>query len=82
MVNNEIIELRSALSDALQTIEKLTAQIAWFQRQLFGAKSEKFVPVPEGTALLPGFEATPEAVPSEPAQHIESHERKPREKFG
>ena len=82
MVNNEIIELRSALSDALQTIEKLTAQIAWFQRQLFGAKSDKFLPVPEGTALLPGFEATPEAVPSEPAQHVESHERKPREKFG
>jgi len=63
-------------------VEKLTAQIAWFQRQLFGAKSEKFVPVPEGTALLPGFEAAPEAAPVEPAQHVESHERKPREKFG
>ncbi len=65
-----------------EIIEKLTVQIAWFQRQLFGAKSEKFVPVPEGTALLPGFEATPEAVPSEPAQYVESHGRKPREKFG
>ena len=82
MVNNEIIELRSALSDVLQTIEKLSAQIAWFQRQLFGAKSEKFVLVPEGTALLPGFEAAPEAVPAEPARYVESHERKPREKFG
>ena len=63
-------------------VEKLTLQVAWFQRQLFGAKSEKFVPVPEGTALLPGFEAAPEAAPVEPAQHVESHERKPREKFG
>lgn len=82
MINNEIIELRNALDDALKTIEKLTAQIAWFQRQLFGAKSEKFVSMPENTPLLPGFEATPEAVAVEPAQHVEAHERKPREKFG
>lgn len=63
-------------------IEKLTAQITWFQRQLFGAKSEKLVPMPENTPLLPGFEPAQEAIAVEPAQRVEAHERKPREQFG
>ena len=88
MMNDEISELKIALQSALEQIkiltaqiEQLTAQLAWFQRQLFGAKSEKFVPLPDDAPSLPGLESEAQSEPPDP-QHIEAHDRKAREKFG
>ena len=62
-------------------IAELKHQLAWFKRQLFGAKSEKLIPSEDDSPQLPGFEA---AAPSEapPAQTVKTHERKVREKSG
>jgi len=84
MIENAKIELAEALEIIRQqsaTIEQLTAQLAWFQRQLFGAKAEKFVALPDDAPSLPGLESEAPSEPPEP-QHIEAHERKVREKFG
>jgi len=66
----------SAQNQTLSTqLEKLSAQVAWFQNQLFGQKSERrFVPEnPE--QLLLGQQMQVESVPA-PTQTIKEHERK------
>jgi len=81
MSENIIRQLTIQNEKLTAQIEKLTAQPAWFQRQLFGAKSEKFVALSNDVPPLPGFESAVE--PEAPVkQRIEAHERKTREKFG
>jgi transposase len=56
----------------------LEEQVAWFQRQLFGKRSEKVVPVDDKQLYLPGFEPPAE----EPAreQEVKGHKRRIRKK--
>lgn len=77
MVINEI----KSLDEAKEIITDLQHQIDWLKRQLFGTKSEKIMPSPDDTTMLPGFESSS---PSEPekTQRVEAHERKKREKNG
>ena len=57
-------------------IKKLGEQLAWFQRQIFGHKSERFTEFPGQTDLLPGLELpAPEEPPSEPVR-VPAHTRK------
>ena len=63
-------------------IEALRAQIEWFKRQLFGQKSERYVPQPDGLQmhlgeLMPVAPAAPEA-----EQEVPAHKRrKPKSDF-
>ena len=42
-----------------QKVTELTEQLAWFKRQLFGAKSEKLVTIDNDAPALPGFDTDP-----------------------
>ena len=63
-------------------IEALRAQIEWFKRQLFGQKSERYVPQPDGLQMhlgefMPVAPAAPQA-----EQEVPAHKRrKPRSDF-
>jgi hypothetical protein len=61
ITDRETAEIITALT---AQIEELKLQLAWFKRQLFGAKSEKMIPIDTDIPSLPGFE--PESQP-EPA---------------
>lgn len=55
----------------------LRRQVAWFQRQIFGQKSERRHPEPEGTqgSLGESFAAVPEVTPLNKKSKIAAHER-------
>lgn len=56
----------------------LRRQVAWFQRQIFGQKSERRVPVPDGMqgSLGESFDALPDTPSANKTTRIDSHERK------
>ena len=55
----------------------LRRQVAWFQRQIFGQKSERRLPEQDGVQGTLGelFDAVPEVVPPKPKTRVASHER-------
>lgn len=55
----------------------LRRQIAWFQRQIFGQKSERRIPVSEGMqgSLGESFAVIPEVLPENKKTQVEAHER-------
>ena len=55
----------------------LRRQVAWFQRQIFGQKSERRLPEPDGVqgSLGETFDAIPEATPAGKKTRIAAHER-------
>ena len=59
-------------------VEGLKQRIAWFERQLFGQKSERFVPTEElpGQLMLAFDPEHTQAVDESVRQVIEAHERK------
>jgi len=65
----EVEELKGDNARLRAEVELLNEQLAWFRRQVFGRKSERFVDMPGGMDLLPGLEVeeavepTPEPVP-------------------
>lgn len=76
----EIITLKSENAALKKQNAKLESENAWLKRQIFGAKSERLLPVADQSGLLPGFEETSESeVPAE-SQTIAEHTRKIREK--
>jgi transposase len=62
----------------LEHIARLEQRIAWFERQLFGEKSERrhLAPPPEQLALGEGLGGA--APPVEPAQEVAAHQRRRR----
>jgi transposase len=60
----------------------LRRQVAWFQRQIFGRKSERRLPEPEGVqgTLGESFAAVPEAAPPNSKSRIAAHEREHKAK--
>jgi hypothetical protein len=73
----------SALLDAKEReIIRLRRQIAWFQRQIFGQKSERRMPEPEGVqgTLGEAFNVVPDDVAPARKTRIAAHERAPRNK--
>lgn len=74
----------SALLDAKEReIIRLRRQVAWFQRQIFGQKSERRMPEPEGVqgTLGEAFDVVPDnvAAPTKKTR-IAAHERAPKNK--
>jgi transposase len=60
----------------------LRRQLAWFQRQIFGQKSERRLPGPEGVqgSLGASFDAIPEVLPEPKRSRVEAHERQHKPK--
>ena len=63
-------------------VTQLRRQIAWFQRQIFGQKSERRVLDPEGVqgSLGESFDAIPNALPENKKTRVEAHERQHKPK--
>ena len=77
----ELIELVSKQGHEIvkqeHEILNLRRQVAWFQRQIFGQKSERRLPELEGGqgTLGEAFDAVPDVVPPKPKTRVASHER-------
>ncbi len=68
--------------------DELKRQVAWFKRQVFGRKSERFAPLPDaqqmhlGEVLGQEVAASPEAAQDNRTQTVPAHQRrKPRSNF-
>ena len=70
----ELIEL---VSKQEHEIVNLRRQVAWFQRQIFGQKSERRLPEADGVQGTLGepFDAVPDVVPPNKQTRVASHER-------
>ena len=70
----QLIEL---VSQQGHEIVNLRRQVAWFQRQIFGQKSEKRLPEPDGVqgTLGESFDAVPEVVPPNKKTLVAGHTR-------
>ena len=77
----ELIELVSKQESEIvkqeHEIVNLRRQVAWFQRQIFGQKSEQRLPEPDGVQgpLGEPFDAVPEVVPPNKKTRVASHTR-------
>ena len=78
----EIIALKSENATLKNQNAKFEYENAWLKRQIFGSKSERFLPGADQSGLLPGFEETSESEISAELQTIAEHTRKVREKNG
>lgn len=75
-------EMRALLDAKEREIIRLRRQVAWFQRQIFGQKSERRLPEPEGVqgTLGEAFDVVPEDVAPAEKTRIAAHEREPKNK--
>ena len=73
MAPAELIEL---IGKQEHEIVNLRRQVAWFQRQIFGQKSERRLPELEGVQGTLGepFDAVPDVVPPNKKTRVASHE--------
>ena len=69
-------EAQIVIWNQAEKIEKLSLELAWLKRQIFGSRAERFLPVGEETPPLPGLEPSvePENHP-ETVQTVSAHER-------
>ena len=74
-----LAEARNAIRDLAEENEKLSNELAWFRRQLFGSKTEHYIPRDDTPSLFPE-EMSPESPKEVPTATVAEHERKvPRE---
>lgn len=75
-------EMSALLAAKEREIIRLRRQVAWFQRQIFGQKSERQMPEPEGVqgTLGEAFEVVPDDAAPAKKTNIAAHEREPRSK--
>jgi transposase len=71
------VEITNLLDTKDREIVHLRRQVAWFQRQIFGQKSERRLPEPEGVQGTLGetFEALPDELAPNKKIRIAGHER-------
>ena len=83
LASSQLIEL---VGKQEREIVNLRRQVAWFQRQIFGQKSERRVPVPDGIqgSLGETFDALPDTSPPNKKTRVDGHEResKPKRPMG
>lgn len=75
----DVAELRNFVQSQAETIAALRHQVEWFRRQIFGQKSERFVPdAGSGQLALSEeiTEATADRTQSEPSKVITAHTRR------
>lgn len=69
-------ELKVANARLQEELRVLAEQLAWFKRQVFGQKSERFVDIPDATDVLPGL-VLEEATTTEPEPiDVPAHKRR------
>ena len=52
-----LAEARDAIRDLAEEIEKLSNELAWFKRQMFGSKTEHYIPEDNTPSLFPEEES-------------------------
>ena len=70
-------EARHAIRDLAEENEKLSNELAWFRRQMFGSKTEHYIPEDETPSLFP--EEEEEAPIGKAPQKVSEHERRVRQ---
>jgi transposase len=72
-----LVQSRDAAIQVMSaTIQALQHQLAWFKRQLFGQKSERFAAQPDPTQMQLGQMLAPEAVAAELRREVPAHTRR------
>ena len=68
---------RDQVGTLIDAVDKLSQRVAWFERQLFGEKSERRLPPadPQQGTLGESFDAVPEDGPKSKRVKVEGHER-------
>jgi transposase len=84
MTAQQIAQLLQSRAQLENEVLALRRQVAWFQRQIFGQKSERRLPEPEGVQATLGesFAAVPEAAPPLKKSRVAAHEREHKPKRG
>ena len=78
----EVTSLTKEVTFLTEKIQSLEEQLAWFKRQVFGQKAEKFVAPQELQPYLTGFENLDSVDPKPNTKIIKAHERKERKPTG
>ena len=73
-----LAEARDAIRDLAEENEKLSNELAWFRRQLFGSKTEHYIPRDDTPSLFPE-EMSPESPKEVLTATVAEHERKVRQ---
>ena len=75
--------LRAEVAELRGELARFAEQLAWFQRQVFGRKSERITDLPGTTGLLPGFALPePEPHPEEEPKPVAAHTRRRSRRAG
>ena len=69
---------RQIIREQAEEIEKLSNELAWFRRQLFGSQTEHYIPRDDTPSLFPD-EMSPESPKEVPMATVSEHERKVRQ---
>jgi len=82
MAPQQIAELLRSHAQLEDEVIALRRQVAWFQRQIFGQKSERRLPEAEGIQGTLGqpFDALPETQPPGKKRRVAAHEREQKPK--
>jgi len=75
-------ELEALVGQLTNEVTQLRRQVAWFQRQIFGEKSERRLPDPEGVqgSLGECFDTIPEVLPENKKTRVEGYDREHKPK--
>ena len=73
-----LAEAQDAIRELAEENEKLSNELAWFRRQLFGSKTEHYIPRDDTPSLFPE-EMSPESPKEVPTATVAEHERKVRQ---
>ena len=73
-----LAEAQDAIRELAEENEKLSNELAWFRRQLFGSKTEHYIPEDNTPSLFPE-EESPEPSKEVPTATVAEHERKVRQ---
>lgn len=78
----QLQQARATIAQLNAQVEALKHQLEWFKRQLFGAKSERFAPLPDAQQMHLGELMAPVVPQAAPEQEVPAHKRrKPRSDF-
>ena len=73
-----LAEAKSVIWDLAEEIEKLSNELSWFKRQMFGSKSEHYLPTDDTPSLFPE-ENLPEPIKESPNITVAEHDRQARQ---
>ena len=75
-------ELKEQVCRLKAELARVTEQLAWLQRQVFGRKSERFCDPPGQTDMLPGLELEKPTEPEPEQVSVPTHTRRRRRRKG